>query len=234
MIEIKNVSKSFGKKIVLQNVNVKLEGNQIVGLLGQNGSGKTTLLKIIAGLIQDFKGEILIDGKALGPKMKEKINYLPAESFLEKEWDIRTMIDFHHDMFPGFDRVKAREIMERFGLDDRQKIKTMSTGIQEKLETALVMSRKSPIYLLDEPLGGIDVSIRRKILENIIRNYAEGSLMVISTHLIGEVETIIDRAVIIKDQTIYSNRLVEDIREREGKNLEDYFVEIFEEEDYVF
>lgn len=154
---------------------------------------------------------------------------MASESSLDKGWSVEKTINFYEDMFEDFDAIKAQNIISDFGLDAKQKIKNMSTGMQEKLEIALTMSRQSDIYLLDEPLGGIDVSVRRKILEGIIKNYSEGALMIISTHLISEIETIIDRALIIKDGKIFEDVVAEDIRSKTGQSIEDHFVDIFEE-----
>lgn len=230
MIEISNLTKKYNGKMVLNNISITIKDNQIIGLLGQNGCGKTTLLKILAGLLQDYDGSIKVNGKDLSPDTKAIMNFLPANSSLNQSWSVDKTIRYYSDMFPSFNEDKARQIISGFGLDSKEKIKNMSSGMREKVEIALTMSQKSDIYLLDEPLGGIDVSIRRKILENIIRNYSDGALMLISTHLISEVETILDRAIIIKDHKIYDDISVEDIREKHNLSVEEYFVSIFEED----
>lgn len=234
MIEIRNLTKKYNKKYVLRNLSLTIEGSQIVGLLGQNGSGKTTLIKIIAGMIQDYEGSIKINGEELSPSSKAYINYLPSEPSLDESWTVDKTINYYQDMFPGFDGSRARHMIEKFKINLNDKIKTLSSGMKEKVEISLVMSRKSDIYLLDEPLGGVDVSIRKTILENIIKNYSEGALLIISTHLINDIESIIDRAIILKDEEVYEDILVDDLREKFNESLEEHFIRIFEEEYDVF
>lgn len=226
IISVKNLSKSYGSHQVLNDISFDFAPGQIIGLLGPNGSGKSSLIKILTGLIHDYSGEVLIDGEAPGPSTKAKIAYLPEKSYLA-DWmraidAIRYVADFYED----FDMDKALKMLEVFQLNPKQKIKSMSKGMQEKLQLILVMCRNAKLYILDEPLGGVDPAARAFILDTIMKNHPEGSTMLISTHLIHDVESIFDHALMIGQGKVLKNSNVQEIY-NEGKNLEDVFKEVF-------
>lgn len=226
IIEVRNLKKAYGKNTVLDTISFSLGKNQIIGLLGPNGCGKTTLIKILTGLIKDYDGEIFIDGDAPGIKTKAKIAYLPEMSYLPDWMRPVDAIRYFSDFYSDFDSDKAERMMLRFSLDRKQKIKTMSKGQKEKISLILVMSRKAELYILDEPLGGVDPAAREQILELIMKNYAENSTVLMSTHLIHDIEPVLDRALMISNGKVVLNESVENIK-NQGKSVEDIFKEVF-------
>ena len=190
IISVKNLSKSYGSHQVLSNVSFDFEGGQIIGLLGPNGSGKTSLIKILTGLIHDYEGDVRIDGDEPGVVTKAKVAYLPERTYLADWMRSIDAINFMADFYKDFDKEKALRMLETFQLPLKQKIKTMSKGMQEKLQLLLVLSRNAKLYVLDEPLGGVDPAARAVILDTIMKYHPEGSTILISTHLIYDVEKI--------------------------------------------
>lgn len=227
LLKVRNLKKSYGSHQVLKGVSFDIEKNNIVGLLGPNGCGKTSMIKSIVGLINDYEGEILINGKQPGVESKAIVAYLPERNYLAPWMTPKSAINYMADFYKNFDKEKAIGMAETFQLPLTQKIKTMSKGQQEKLQLLLVMSRKADIYILDEPLGGVDLVSREFILETIMRNHAENSTILLSTHLIYDIEKVLDRVLMIKDGNLVVNKTVQEITsEREG-TVEDLFREVF-------
>lgn len=226
LLKVRNLKKSYGSHQVLKGVSFDIPEGKIVGLLGPNGCGKTSMIKSIVGLINDYEGEILIDGNKPGIKSKEIVAYLPEKSFLAPWMNPKNAIDYMADFYKNFDREKAIRMAETFQLPMKQKIKTMSKGQQEKLQLLLVMSRNADIYILDEPLGGVDLVSREFILDTILKNHSENSTILLSTHLIYDIEKVLDRVLMIKDGMLLVNTDVEKITS-DGKTVEDLFREVF-------
>ena len=184
-------------------------------------------MKIAAGLIKGYRGEVLIDGRKIGPESKAIVSYLPEKTYLNDWMTPAYVVDFFQDFYRDFDKNKALELLSRFELDKKAKLKTMSKGMQEKVQLILVMSREARLYMLDEPLSGIDPAARDVMLELILNNYAEGSSILMSTHLIHDVERIFDSVIILKHGSLVISDTVDNIREKEGKSVEDLFREVF-------
>ena len=227
ILECRELSKRFGKTAALDSVNLKLEPGRVIGLLGPNGSGKTTLIKLCNGLLTPSEGEILIDGEAPSPKSKAIVSYLSAKAYLPEWMNTRQLMDFFEDFYKDFDRQRAEEMLLRLGLDEKQKVKTMSKGTREKVQLILVMSRRAKLYLLDEPIGGVDPATRDYILDTIIRNYNPEAAVLISTHLIADVEQVLDEVIFIQNGQILLQSDVDSIREEKGMSVDQYFREVF-------
>lgn len=227
MIELKNVSKRYKQTEALKNVSLSLKPGQIVGILGPNGSGKTTLIKILNGLLRDYSGEVLIENQGIGVHSKSLISYLPDQTYLANWMTGEKAIDLFKDMYSDFDEVRMRELLSKLKLDSKQSIKTMSKGMKERFQLALVMSRKAKIYILDEPIGGVDPAARELILNTILDNYATDSLVIISTHIISEIEQIFDTVVFLKEGEIVLCDDVDSIRSNHNKSIDELFKEIF-------
>lgn len=226
IIRIENLKKSYGRKLVLDDISLSLGENQIIGLLGPNGCGKTTLIKTMTGLIKDYSGNIFIDGEKPGVYTKSVIAYLPEKSYLPDYMRPIDAIKYFSDFYADFDVAKAEKMIKDFDLDMKQKIKTMSKGQQEKISLILVMSRRAKLYILDEPLGGVDPAARDAILSLIMNNYAENSTVLMSTHLIHDIEPVLDRALMISKGKLVLNAEVEKIKQ-DGRTVEDIFKEVF-------
>ena len=226
IISVKNLSKSYGSHQVLSNVSFDFEGGQIIGLLGPNGSGKTSLIKILTGLIHDYEGDVRIDGDEPGVVTKAKVAYLPERTYLAEWMRSIDAINFMADFYKDFDKEKSLRMLEAFQLPLKQKIKTMSKGMQEKLQLLLVLSRNAKLYVLDEPLGGVDPAARAFILDTIMKNHPEGSTILISTHLIYDVEKIFNSVLMIGRGQVLVKGKVEEIV-ASGKTIEDLFKEVF-------
>ena len=227
ILECRNLSKRFGPVQALSNVDLTLESGRIVGLLGPNGSGKTTLLKIANGLLRPSGGQILLDGMAPGPMTKAIVSYLPDADYLVDWMKVSTLVEMFSDFYADFDPAKALRMVGELNVPSNASLKTLSRGNREKVQLILAMSRQAKIYLLDEPIGGVDPAARDYILGTIIRNYSENALVVISTHLIADVERTLDEAVFLREGRILAHRTVDDIRESEGKSVDEYFREVF-------
>ena len=225
-VKVEYLFKSYVKKTVLDGISFDLKGGEIVGLLGPNGSGKTTLIKILTGLIKDHKGSVLIDGEAPGVHTKEIVAFLPDKSYLPDWMKPTDAIEYFADFYKDFDKEKATDMMQRFGVDMNQRLKTMSKGQQEKVNLILVICRRAKVYILDEPLGGLDPASRSAILDFILENYSKDATMLLSTHLVNEVERVFNRVLMINKGNLVVNMPIEEIRET-GKSVEDIFKEVF-------
>lgn len=226
IINVSNLKKSYGSKEVLKGVTFGAESGQIVGLLGPNGCGKTTLIKILTGLIKDYDGMVRIDNEEPGAYTKSIVAYLPEKSYLPDWMRPCDAIAYFADFYRDFDREKAEKMVNQFGLDMKQRLKTMSKGQQEKLRLVLVMCRKAKLYILDEPLGGVDPAARSHILDLIMENHEEDSTVLISTHLISDVEYIFDRVLMISNGQVVIDSHVGEIKDK-GKTVEEVFKEVF-------
>lgn len=227
ILECKNLSKRYGRTQALSGINLSLKSGRIIGLLGPNGSGKTTLIKLINSLLTPTEGEILIDGMAPGVKTKSIVSYLPERTYLDESMRITEAIDYFEDFYKDFDRKKAMKMLEKVNLNPALRIKTLSKGNKEKVQLILVMSRRAKLYCLDEPIAGVDPAARDYILSTIINNYEPDATILLSTHLISDVENILDEVVFIQNGHIKMQEEVETIRDKEGKSVDDLFREVF-------
>lgn len=227
LIEIKNINKAYGKKQALNNINITIEKGKIYGLLGPNGSGKTTLIKLINDLLTPTSGEILIKGEKPGIESKKIISYLPERTYLNMNFKVKELLDFFQDFYENFNKEKAQELLKKLNINEEEKLKTMSKGTKEKVQLILVMSRKADIYILDEPIGGVDPASRDYILETILNNFDENSSMIISTHLIQDIENILDNVIFINNGNIILNDIADNIRKEKGKTIDQVFREEF-------
>lgn len=227
VLECKNLSKSYGRRPALDNVNLTLESGQIIGLLGPNGSGKTTLIKLINGLLTPNEGELKIDGKVPGVETKSIVSYLPERTYLEESQKVSEALDYFADFYEDFDRSRAEDMLKKLNIDPGLRIKTLSKGTKEKVQLILVMSRRAKLYCLDEPIAGVDPAARDYILNTIINNYDENATILFSTHLISDVESILDHVIFIQNGKIRMEAEVDDIRYNKGKSVDELFREVF-------
>lgn len=227
LLKITNVTKKYHHFKALNNVSMTLESGKIIGLLGPNGSGKTTLIKIINGLLKDYEGEVLVDGKNVGIDSRKIISYLPDENYFQDWMYIKDVLSIFSDLYEDFDKENCLTLMKRFKLDKGMKIKEMSKGMKEKFQLSLVMSRKAKLYILDEPIAGVDPAAREVILDVILNNYEEDALVLISTHLISDLETIFDDVVFLKDGEIVLHQSTEDLRLERKQSIDEAFREVF-------
>ena len=227
ILQCKSLAKSYGKKIALNNIDLNLDSGKIIGLLGPNGSGKTTLLKLISGLLVPNSGEILVYGLHVGVDTKKIISYLPDKHYLNENTKISDLVSFFSDFYEDFDKAKAFDMFSQLNISVSEKLKNMSKGTKEKIRLILVMSRNAKLYLLDEPIGGVDPVAREYILDTIIKNYNNQSTVLISTHLISEVENILDDVVFIKNGEIILTACVEDIKKERNLSIDEIFKEEF-------
>lgn len=223
ILEIKNVDKSFDGNKIIDNVSFNIETGKIVGLLGKNGSGKTTILKMINDLLTVDKGEILIDGKKVGVETKAIISYLPERTYLESGQTVADVFEFFEEFYLDFDRQKAEKLLRDLDLDINASLSKMSKGMKEKIQLILVMSRNAKLYILDEPLGGVDPSTRDYILQTILSNFGEDSSLLITTHLIADVEKILDEVIFVDKGTIILQENADDLRRKEKKSIDEIF-----------
>ena len=218
LLEARGLKKSYGNVAALKGIDLRLMSGRIVGLLGPNGSGKTTLIKIACRLLQPTEGQILIDGEAPGPVSKSKIAYLPDKDFLPDWMKTRQLLQFYEDFYADFDRNRALEMLSSLEIPENMTLRKMSKGTKEKMQLILTMSRRARIYLLDEPIAGVDPAARDYILRTIIGNYEENALVMISTHLIADVESVLDEAVFLKKGEIVLHKPTDQIREETGRS----------------
>ena len=227
ILECKALTKRYGGKSALEGVELSIEPGRIVGLLGPNGSGKSTLIKLANGLLTPDAGEILIDGMAPGRDTKKIVSYLPERTCFADWMTALQLLDFFGDFYDDFDRAAAVQMMQRLGIQPKQQIKQMSKGTREKVQLILVMSRKAKLYLLDEPIGGVDPATRDYILSTIISNYNTEAAVVISTHLIADVEHILDDVAFLSRGHLLLQSSADDLRAKEGKSVDAVFREVF-------
>ena len=227
LFQCKNVTMKYGKKIALNNLSFSIEAGKIIGLLGPNGSGKTTLMKIAAGLLTPSEGEVLIDGKKIGVETKKIVSYLPERTYLNNWMTIKQMINYFADFYEDFKKDRAYEMLEKLNIKPEDKLKSMSKGTKEKVQLILVMSRDAKIYFLDEPIGGVDPAARDYILNTILSNYNPEASIIMSTHLIADIEKILDEVVMIKEGELVIQKNVDQIRDEEGKSIDSLFREVF-------
>lgn len=227
LVECYDVSKAFSGKLALDRVNLSVGRGKVIGLLGPNGSGKTTLIKLMNGLIRPTKGDIYIDGKKPGIYTKSIVSYLPDRTYFADWMTTRDMVNMFSEFYDDFDRYKAEKMCASLNISMGDRIKTMSKGTKEKVQLILVMSRKADLYLLDEPIAGVDPAARDYILTTIINNYNEEGTVVISTHLISDIERILDEVIFIRDGKMVRHESVDDIKEKEGKSIDDVFKDTF-------
>lgn len=227
ILECENLSKNYGSLKALDALNLKLESGKIIGLLGPNGHGKTTLIKTLSGLLRQDKGTVLIDGKKVGVETKKIVSYLPERNYFSPGMKIRDVAKFFEEFYEDFDIKRANAMIDELGLDRESRLKSLSKGNREKVQLIMVMSRKAKLYLLDEPMGGVDPAARDYILKTIISNYSEDATVIISTHLIQDVEQILDEVVFLKEGKVMFHRDVDELRMEEKKSVDALFREVF-------
>ena len=226
-LECRNLTKDYGNVMALSDVNLTLESGRIVGLLGPNGSGKTTMIKLANGLLQPTSGEILLNGLKPGPETKSFVSYLPDANYLPDWMNIDGLVGMFADFYEDFDREKAKEMIRQLNLREKDRLKTLSKGNKEKVQLILVMSREAKLYLLDEPIGGVDPASRDYILKTIINQYSEDASVIISTHLIADIESVLDEVVFLKYGQIELQGDTDNIRQAHGKSIDKLFREMF-------
>lgn len=227
LIDLQGITHSYGRVEVLNDINFSISSGHIIGLLGPNGCGKTTLMKIIAGLIADYKGTVKISGHPVGPESKAIISYLPDKTYFPDWMRVKDCIKIFRDFYQDFNEERAWELIEKFKIPKNQINRQMSKGTQEKLQLIMVMSRRAKLFLLDEPLGGIDPAARASMLEIIMSGCDENTSLILSTHLIHDVERVFDHVLFIKNTRVLVNSDVDTLRTQTGKSLEEHFKEVY-------
>lgn len=227
ILECKNLTKTYSGLRALDSINLNIESGKIIGLLGPNGSGKSTLIKLICGLLKQTSGEIAVLGKPIGVETKKIISYLPDHEYLNDWMKVSDLVTMFEDFYEDFDKDRALQMLERLNIRMDAKLKTLSKGNREKVQLILVMSRRAKLYILDEPIGGVDPAARDYILNTIISNYDEEATVLIATHLISDVEQILDEVIFIHNGVIKLQKSVDDIREEEGKSVDQLFREVY-------
>jgi len=227
LLECININKSFGDKKILKDVNLKIPRGKIIGLLGKNGMGKSTLIKIVNDLLTPTSGEVLVNGMEVGVESKKIISYLPERTYLDKSMSVLEVIHYFEDFYADFDSDKARKLLKDLDLDINQRLSKMSKGMQEKVQLVLVMSRRAELYILDEPLGGVDPATRDYILDTILTNFNEGASVIICTHLISDVEKILDEVIFIDKGKIILQAETDELRKKENGSIDEIFRRMF-------
>lgn len=227
ILECVHLYKQFGDKQVLNDVNLTIPRGKIVGLLGKNGAGKSTLIKLINDLLTPSAGSVLVDGKAVGVETKRIISYLPERTALDKSMTVEKVITFFADFYEDFDTEKARRLLETLQLDRKQKLSKMSKGMQEKVQLVLAMSRAAKLYILDEPLGGVDPATRDYILDTILTNFSDGATVLISTHLISDIERILDEVIFLENGQVRLIADADELRQQEDCSVDETFRRMF-------
>ncbi len=227
ILETRKLYKAYGPLPVISDMNISLPAGRIIGLLGPNGSGKTTLIKLAAGLLTPTSGEVLVCGRQPDEVTRSYVSYLPERTYFAGYMTAAGTVDYFTDFYADFDRQRALTMMSHLGIDPGAKLKTLSKGTKEKLQLILVMSRASRLYLLDEPIGGVDPAAREYILRTIISNYAENSTVIISTHLISDIETVLDDFIFLRGGSVIMQSSVDEAREKYGKSIDELFREVY-------
>lgn len=227
LLEISDVSKAYGRKKALNHVTLTVGRGRIIGLLGPNGSGKSTLIKLINGLLTLDEGKILINGYEPGVETKKVVSYLPERTYLDNNMSVEDIIEYFQKFYDDFSTERAYSMLESLDIQKKDKLKELSKGTREKVGLILVMSRKAQLYVLDEPIAGVDPAARDYILRTIIQNYDEDVTIILSTHLISDIENILDEVIFMKEGEILFESTVEELREKQGKSLDAYFREVF-------
>lgn len=227
LLNIQNLSKKFGCNDALNDVSLSIESGKIYGLLGPNGSGKTTLIKIINGLLVPNNGTVLVAGKQPGPYTKSVISYLPDKLYFNKWMKVSELLEYYADFYSDFDIARAKDMLERLHISENEKLKSLSKGTKEKIQLILVMARRAKLYILDEPIGGVDPAARDYILETILSNYDPEASIIISTHLIRDIENILDDVIFLQNGKVVMTSSVDDIRQEKAMSVDDLFREVF-------
>ena len=227
LLECKDLTKCYGKKTAIDHINLAIESGHIIGLLGPNGSGKTTLIKMINGLLAPTSGLIFMQQNPIGAESKKHISYLPDHTYLNMNERVRDIIRYFSDFYEDFDEKRAYDMLGKLQIDASDRLKTMSKGTKEKVQLILVMSRHADLYILDEPIAGVDPAARDYILKTIIQDYSEDASILLSTHLIADVEQLLDDVIFLKDGQIILSSSVEEIRDTRHQSVDSYFREVF-------
>lgn len=227
LLRCENLTKKYANTTALKGINLTLESGKIVGLLGPNGSGKTTLIKLINGLLTPTEGKVLVNGNAPGVKTKAQVAYLPDNSYLNSWMTVKQIVDYFVDFYADFREELAYEMLKRLGINPEMKLKTLSKGNKEKVCLILVMSRNAKLYVLDEPIAGVDPAARDYVISTIINNYNQDATVLISTHLISDIEQILDEAIFIQNGEILLHKTIDDIRKEHAKSVDELFREVF-------
>ena len=227
LVRTEHLTKYYGAKKALNDVSLNIQSGKIIGLLGPNGSGKTTLIKLLNGLLKADTGEILINGNPPGVITKSEVSYLPDRPYFGDWMKVEDMLNLFSEFYWDFDRERAETMCKALGISTKAKIKTLSKGMKEKVQLILVMSRSAKLYLLDEPIAGVDPAARELILDTILANYNPDSTVIISTHLIGDIERVLDEVIFLKEGNVILHDTTDNIREREGKSIDALFREMF-------
>ncbi|MDE6887249.1 MAG: ABC transporter ATP-binding protein [Eubacterium sp.] len=227
LLECKKLTKCYRSKEVLKQVDLTLESGHMIGILGPNGSGKTTLIKMINGLLTPSAGEILFCGERIGVQSKKHISYLPDQTYLNMNQRVKDVVDFFKEFYEDFEEGRAYAMLDKLQIKAADRLKTMSKGTKEKVQLVLVMSRRAKLYVLDEPIAGVDPAVRDYILNTILVNYEPEASVLIATHLIADIENILDEVVLLKDGQVFRHSDVDEIRSTEGKSVDAYFREVF-------
>lgn len=227
LIEINNINKKYGYNVALEDVNLSLQEGKIIGLLGPNGSGKTTLIKLLNGLIPATSGSIKVDGMDIGIETKKIISYLPERTYLDLNMSVEQCLNYFSDFYDDFDKQKAYELLEKLDIKPDRKLKTLSKGTKEKVQLILVMSRKAKIYILDEPIAGVDPASRDYILDTIMNNFESGATLIICTHLITDIERILDEVIFISNGKVVLHDTADNVRAEHQGSIDEAFREVF-------
>lgn len=227
LLKLHHVTKTYGSQIALDDFTFTLPAGKIIGLLGPNGSGKTTLIKLINGLLQADSGEVVVDGYHPSPESKQIVSYLPDTTYLNENMTTKAFLNYFQDFYSDFDRARAETLLADLNIDQNKRIKTLSKGNKEKVQLILVMSRRAKLYILDEPIAGVDPAARDYILRTIINNYCEEASVIISTHLISDVEPVLDEVIFLQDGRITLQGNTDDLRFEHGQSIDSLFREHF-------